>query len=88
MCIGRSYGQTLQVTPGVPEAFTHTVVVAVAHLEPARLAVSCAGALPSVVLTLPRAPAAVRARYPAAALGDAELKPAHALAEAVAASRC
>jgi len=81
MCIGRSYGQTLQVTPGVPEAFTHTVVVAVAHLEPARLAVSCAGALP-------RAPAAVRARYPAAALGDAELKPAHALAEAVAASRC
>jgi hypothetical protein len=86
--MGRSHGQTLQVTPCVPEAFSHTIVVAVAHLEPARLAVMGAGTLPSVVLTLPRAPGAARVRCPAAAPGDAGLEPAHALADAAAASRC
>jgi len=68
-CLRRSHGQTLQVMPGVPEAFSHTVAVAVAHLEPARLAVSGTGALPSVVLTLPRAPGAARARHAGLAAG-------------------
>lgn len=86
-CIDSIRGRALQVNPGAPEAFAHTLAVAVAHLEPARLAVSGAGALPSVVLTLARLPSAAYERCLAAALGDAELGPAHVRSSVLSVSR-
>ena len=63
----------LQITPGLPDTFCHVVSVTVAHLEPVLLEATGSGALPSVVLSLPREANAAFERCLAGALAGAGL---------------